>query len=687
MSSLKQKVPPPSRAAIRWFLFLTYYHLLPVPWYMAVVAGLAPASFLFAAGMTSLFLPDNDSLAFAAFLLAPALVAGLVFYLVAWLISLLIMKIHLPLLRTLALILLLAICLGVGMTPIFLTGGHGSPSSYSLFGFIDVLGEFRIPTSASLVYFSGLAVILLSLLGYQFWAVQREPVPVQTWLKRRRIRRRILVTCLLTLLLVFGWTQHVLLVVKPLADMGFASAQYRLAMYIKEQSGSSYGSGYHDWLVRAAEQGHLEAARQLVLHPRSKAEKLRWLTLAAEGGMADAQYEIYLVLLKPDPGVEVSGSARNWLEKAAENGQMDAEYTLGHHYLNGHAKLGIEKDLSKVRRWWERAADHGHGQAMIDMAWRYEKGVDGFTRDPQRAIELLNRVAEGYQSRLYGLSQNQRMADARRAHAEQIATLEARLAEGDSQAQAQLGRELLRASEASPETLSQGLSFLEKAAQQGDPQLQYELGGIFLFGRHGQQIDLPRGRNWWAQALTQNHVKTMEYVAPAYQSGRFGYPVDLLKSKSLVGRLVEAYRDGLYGVDPDPDKERYWSDELKYFDRLFELAGGSYQSPDALQQKADAGDVQAQYQLGRQMLVGGSAEQRQQGLVWIERAAEEGYAEAQYRLVTYFERQVGIMRTDPVRGVGFLKAASAQNHLPAMATLALGYYKGRYGLSRDYRQA
>ena len=279
------------------------------------------------------------------------------------------------------------------------------------------------------------------------------------------------------------------------------------------------------------------------------------------------------------------------------------------------------------------------------------------------------------------------MADARRAHAEQIATLEARLAEGDPQAQAQLGRELLRASEASPETLSQGLSFLEKAALQGDPQLQYELGGIFLFGRHGQQIDLPRGRNWWAQALTQNHVKTMEYVAPAYQSGRFGYPVDLLKSKSLVGRLVEAYRDGLYGVDPDPDKERYWSDELKYFDRLFELAGGSYQSPDALQQKADAGDVQAQYQLGRQMLVGGSAEQRQQGLVWIERAAEEGYAEAQYRLVTYFERQVGIMRTDPVRGVGFLKAASAQNHLPAMATLALGYYKGRYGLSRDYRQA
>ena len=119
-----------------------------------------------------------------------------------------------------------------------------------------------------------------------------------------------------------------------------------------------------------------------------------------------------------------------------------------------------------------------------------------------------------------------------------------------------------------------------------------------------------------------------EVITPAYQDGRFGYPVDLLKSKALVEQLVEAYRHGRYGVDRNAEKERYWTAELKYFDRLFEMAGGGYLPPDDLQRQAAAGDLQAQYQLGRQLLVAGPAGERQKGLQWIERAAEGGYAEA-----------------------------------------------------------
>ena len=75
------------------------------------------------------------------------------------------------------------------------------------------------------------------------------------------------------------------------------------------------------------------------------------------------------------------------------------------------------------------------------------------------------------------------------------------------------------------------------------------------------------------------------------------------------------------------------------------------------------------------------------GYQWIRRAAENGYAEAQYRLVTYYERDIGIMRNDPTQGVAFLRAAAAQDHLPAMGTLALAYEKGRYGLTPDYQKA
>jgi TPR repeat protein len=45
------------------------------------------------------------------------------------------------------------------------------------------------------------------------------------------------------------------------------------------------------------------------------------------------------------------------------------------------------------------------------------------------------------------------------------------------------------------------------------------------------------------------------------------------------------------------------------------------------------------------------------------------------------------MRDNPSRGVAFLQAAAAQNHLHAMGTLAMAYEKGRYRLARDYRQS
>jgi hypothetical protein len=198
---------------------------------------------------------------------------------------------------------------------------------------------------------------------------------------------------------------------------------------------------------------------------------------------------------------------------------------------------------------------------------------------------------------------------------------------------------------------------------------------------------LEKGRKWWDMALARKHVKTMEYVAPAYQNGRFGYPVDLLKSRALVELLVKAYRDGRYGVDPDAERERYWTAELNHFDRLFDLAGGSYLPLDDLHRQAAGGDLQAQYQIGRQLLVAGSTDERQKGLLWIERSAEGGYAEAQYRLVTYYENKIHIMRDNPSRGITLLQAAAEQNHLRAMGTLALAFEKGRYGLTQDYQQA
>ncbi len=684
MGQTDHKPLPAGRVAVRWFLFLVFFHLLPVPWYMFVAAGLAPANFLLAGGVAGLFNTDFDSLPMAALFLASALVSGLIFTLSAWLITAGIIRFKKRVAITFSLLLILAVSIGVALNPVYISGGHGGTHHYNLLEFMGLLDQFRIPMAVSVSYYIFLALLLFGLLVYQH-NPQRFPALSLDRQRRRSLLKRSMLVGLICFIALFCWTHRLLIFVKPLADMGFARAQYRLALSLQKKSGSATGLGASSrhYLKLAAEQGHIEAAMMLARSPRNADDKLRWLAVAADGGLPEAHYELYRYMRKSAMSDYQSRSAMDWLQSAAENGFADAQHELGRILIHGDRSRGIEKNPDKARQWWENAADNDHGRAMEELAWRYDQAAEGFPRNGERATALFEKIADGYRQGRYGLPQNQHLALTRQTRAEDIRALEERADQGDQEALATIGRLLLR----SQTTRNQGVALLEKAAVQGDAGIQYELGAIFMFGRHGIEQDYAQGRKWWDRALAQQHVKTMESVAPAYQNGRFGYPVDLLKSKYLVGLLVEAYRDGHYGVEPDAARQRYWAEELKYFDRLFEMAGGSYQPLDDLRQRAEAGDVQAQYQLGRQMLVAGPATERQKGLQWIKRAAEGGYAEAQYRLVTYYENQTHIMRDNPRRGVALLAAAAKQKHLRAMGTLALAWEKGRYGLTRDFKQA
>ena len=674
---------PDGRAAVRWFLFLVFFHLLPVPWFMFVAAGLAPASFLLAIGVAGLFNTDFDSLPMAVLFLAPALISGLIFVLLAYLLAAGIRRLRKPVAVTISLIIILAVCLGVALNPVYISGGHGSGHQFSLLGFPDILGQFRIPSVVSLSYFICLTLLIVVLLVYQHRPQSFPTLPLSRE-QRRRLLRRSLLGSLILFIALFCWTHRALFFLKPLADMGVAGVQYRLALSL-QKPGSQLGSNADSrhYLERSAQQGHIEAAMALARSPCSAENKLRWLTVAAEGGLAEAHYELYRYMMKSAVADYKSRSAMDWLQSAAESGFADAQYELGRLLIRGDQTRGIEKNNKKARQWWEKAAANDHGRVMGELAWRYNQAADGFPWDPARATALLEKMADGYRQGRYGLPQNQQMASSRQQRAEEIYALEERIAQGDPEALATIGRKLLRSQSAK----AQGVALLEKAAIQGDAQIQYELGDIYLSGRNGIARDLETGRQWWDRALAQQHVKTMEMVAPAYQNGRFGFPVDLLKSKVLVELLVEAYRDGRYGVDPDAERERYWTAELKHFDRLFDMAGGSYLPLDDLRRQAAAGDLQAQYQLGRQLLVSGPADERAKGLQWIERAAEGGYAEAQYRLAINYENKIHIMRDNPSRGVALLQAAAEQNHLRAMGALALAYEKGRYRLAKDYRQS
>ena len=75
---------------------------------MMVVAGLAPASFLFAIGVAGLFVTDFDSLPMTVMFLTAALISGLIFVLLAYLLTAGIRRLKKPVAITLGLIIILS---------------------------------------------------------------------------------------------------------------------------------------------------------------------------------------------------------------------------------------------------------------------------------------------------------------------------------------------------------------------------------------------------------------------------------------------------------------------------------------------------------------------------------------------------------------------------------------------------
>ena len=71
------------------------------------------------------------------------------------------------------------------------------------------------------------------------------------------------------------------------------------------------------------------------------------------------------------------------LQTSAENDDASAQFALAQLYEAGDA---IEQDLAAARHWYERAAFHGHPQAIMGLGECYEHGK-GVEKDLQEALK------------------------------------------------------------------------------------------------------------------------------------------------------------------------------------------------------------------------------------------------------------------------------------------------------------
>jgi len=90
-----------------------------------------------------------------------------------------------------------------------------------------------------------------------------------------------------------------------------------------------------------------------------------------------------------------------------------------------------------------------------------------------------------------------------------------------------------------------------------------------------------------------------------------------------------------------------------------------------LQREANAGNLEAQYQLGRMYDLGDKLERDpQKAITWYTSAANQGYDEAQYRLALVYLYGLGTPRNIP-KGVDLLTQAAKQNHPVAKEMLPI----------------
>lgn len=110
---------------------------------------------------------------------------------------------------------------------------------------------------------------------------------------------------------------------------------------------------------------------------------------------------------------------------------------------------------------------------------------------------------------------------------------------------------------------------------------------------------------------------------------------------------------------------------------------GSADTPEELVQKAQKGDPEAQYTLGRMYERGqGVARDDRQAAAWFGKAAERGFAPAQHALGGIYVSGRGVPRDD-VQSVVWYRKAADQGFAAAQTALGLRYASGSAGGARD----
>jgi TPR repeat protein len=120
------------------------------------------------------------------------------------------------------------------------------------------------------------------------------------------------------------------------------------------------------------------------------ATTFRETRVAADRGVASAQYNLGVMYENGMGVAKDSAQAVIWYRKAADQGLAQAQTNLGAMYENG---IGVAKDSAQAVAWYRKAADQGDLQAQHNLGMMYTFG-QGVEKNEAQAVEWLRRAAD-----------------------------------------------------------------------------------------------------------------------------------------------------------------------------------------------------------------------------------------------------------------------------------------------------
>ncbi|MFN7989788.1 MAG: tetratricopeptide repeat protein [Thermoanaerobaculia bacterium] len=344
---------------------------------------------------------------------------------------------------------------------------------------------------------------------------------------------------------------------------------------------------------------------------------------------------------------QAEGTDRNAIDAvraAAEAGDAAAQLDLGNRYFYGN---GVERDPAAAYSWMRRAAEAGLAEAKSKVGYFLTYGV-GVAADPKAAIPwFLAALRGGYAKAGYNLGEAYRKG--------RKVTFSPRRAWFFYSKAVELGQEAANFGLAAlcyeglgvPRDTRKALELLRRGLRGGDPEAVVEMGRFFREGVADPE-DLAEAE---ARALAFHRPGNLDSLKPLFLLRREACALPT-PPPGLDAVNAELNRRQAIGKEHEPPK--------------LDEAGLA-----ALRAKADAGDAEAGYRLGRVLLLRESSA-TVEALARLLRSADAGHTAAAFQAGTLLYHGWGVPQDVP-RALALLESSANAGNADAARFLALAY--------------